>query len=234
MIKYISRPVAPALVALIFAAGCASTSVTEVTPPPASMTKITAEMSAPPLSAPPLIDEKMAQDREAILAMAGNYKVKFDFIETVSYFDGYDLKDRKLSGADEMVRVVEDRGDFISLQHILVVGGEQKFVVKHWRQDWTYQPKEVLTFIGGNAWEMRPVPEAERAGTWSQAVYQVDDSPRYGAVASWRHENGVSQWEPPREWRPLPRRDMTTRDDYHAVNAINRHALTPKGWVHEQ
>lgn len=27
---------------------------------------------------------------------------------------------------------------------------------------------------------------------------------------------------------------MTTRDDYHAVDAINRHAITPTGWVHEQ
>ena len=27
---------------------------------------------------------------------------------------------------------------------------------------------------------------------------------------------------------------MTTRDDYHAVDAMNRHAITPWGWVHEQ
>jgi hypothetical protein len=27
---------------------------------------------------------------------------------------------------------------------------------------------------------------------------------------------------------------MTTRDDYHAVDAINRHVITPWGWVHEQ
>ena len=38
----------------------------------------------------------------------------------------------------------------------------------------------------------------------------------------------------PQEWRPLPRRDMTTRDDYHAVDAVNRHVITPLGWVHEQ
>ncbi|HAE94024.1 MAG TPA: hypothetical protein DCG65_05660, partial [Hyphomonas atlantica] len=31
-----------------------------------------------------------------------------------------------------------------------------------------------------------------------------------------------------------PRRDMTTRDDYHAINAMNRHVITPWGWVHEQ
>ncbi len=178
--------------------------------------------------------KKFEQDRQAILAMAGDYHVTFDFIETVSFVEGYDLKDRKLSGGNEIVRVIEDTGDFISLQHILVVGGDQKFPIKHWRQDWRYEPDSVLVFIGGNAWETRPVSAGEAAGKWSQTVYQVDDAPRYGAVGAWAHENGVSAWTPPHEWRPLPRRDATTRDDYHAVDAVNRHAITPFGWVHEQ
>ena len=38
------------------------------------------------------------KDRQAILAMAGNYHVTFDFIETVAFEEGYELKDRKLSG----------------------------------------------------------------------------------------------------------------------------------------
>ncbi len=178
--------------------------------------------------------QKFEQDRAAILAMTGDYKVQFKFTETVAFTEGYEPKDPYLSGGHEIVRVIEDRGDFISLQHILVVGGEQKMPIKHWRQDWQYQPKKVLNFIGGNAWEMRDVSEDDSAGNWSQAVYQVDDSPRYGAVGHWSHENGVSEWVPPAEWRPLPRRDMTKRDDYHAVVAMNRHAITPDGWVHEQ
>ena len=39
--------------------------------------------------------------------------------------------------------------------------GGKPIVTKHWRQDWQYQPASVLTFIGGNAWEMRPVSAAE-------------------------------------------------------------------------
>ncbi|MEM9878229.1 MAG: DUF6607 family protein [Pseudomonadota bacterium] len=178
---------------------------------------------------------RIQQDRQAILAMAGNYKVRFDFLETVSFVEGYEPKERYLSGAHEAVRVVEDRPGFISLQHILVVGNaEQQFPIKHWRQDWIYEPEQVLTFIGGNAWEMRPTTPDERRGKWAQVVYQVDDSPRYGALAAWSHDNGVSQWSPPPQLRPLPRRDMTKRDDYHAVLAVNRHAITPDGWVHEQ
>lgn len=179
-------------------------------------------------------DEDFEADREAILAMAGNYRVTFDFIETVSFQEGYELKDRKLSGGDEIVRVIADEGDFISLQHILVVGGDEKIPIKHWRQDWRYEPESVLVFKGGNTWERRELSAAEAKGKWSQVVYQVDDAPRYGALGEWTHEEGVSEWTPPAEWRPLPRRDATTRDDYHAVDAVNRHTITPDGWVHEQ
>ncbi len=180
------------------------------------------------------IQSTFQQDRASILALAGDFKVSFDFTETVALAEGYELKEPKLSGGHEVVRVIEDHGDFISLQHILVVGGDDKFPVKHWRQDWQYEPKRILTFIGGNAWEWRDVPEDERRGAWSQTVYQVDDAPRYSATARWTYEDGLVEWTPQTEWRPLPRRDMTTRDDYHAMDAINRHVLTPAGWVHEQ
>ncbi|MFN7053919.1 DUF6607 family protein [Hyphomonas sp.] len=175
------------------------------------------------------------RDRQAILAMAGDYRVTFDFIETVAFREGYSLKPQKLSGALEAVRVIEDRGDFISLQHILIIpAGGQRMVLKHWRQDWQYEPERVLEFTGANAWAWRDVPQAERRGTWSQTVYQVEDAPRYSAVAAWDYAFGTPTWAPPHEWRPLPRRDMTTRDDYHAINAVNRHVITPAGWVHEQ
>ncbi len=174
-------------------------------------------------------------DRKAILAMAGDYRVRFDFTETVSFLKDYRVKEPSRSGGYEVVRVIEDRGDFISLQHILVVeAGEEKFPIKHWRQDWRYEPESVLIFIGGNAWENRVIPAAEREGKWSQTVYQVEDSPRYGALGVWDHSNGISAWTPPAELRPLPRREATVREDYYGVLAVNRHAITWDGWVHEQ
>lgn len=196
---------------------------------------VTTPTAAAELAGQQIHAESFQQDRDSILAMTGDFKVTFDFTETVSFVSGYELKDPKLSGGHESVRVVEDRGDYISLQHTLVVGPDDApIVVKHWRQDWRYQPERVLVFVGGNAWEWREVPMSEQAGAWSQTVYQVDDAPRYGAVARWTYEDGLAEWTPPQEWRPLPRRDMTTRDDYHAVDAVNRHAITPWGWVHEQ
>ncbi len=178
---------------------------------------------------------KFEQDRRSILAMTGDFHVTFDFRETVPLTPGYELKKPKTSGAEEIIRVVEDRGDFISLQQILVMKmSDETIVTKHWRQDWQYQPESVLVFIGANAWETRPVPEAERQGRWAQTVYQVEDSPRYGAVGAWTHDRGVSQWTSSPEIRPLPRRDMTTRKDYDAVLAVNRHVITPFGWVQEE
>lgn len=179
--------------------------------------------------------EHFEKDREAILAMAGDFAVTFDFRETVSFVEGYEPKDPYVTGATEIVRVIEDEGDFISLQHILVVGGpDGGFPVKHWRQDWAYEPAEVLHFVGANAWEAQAVPRAARKGAWSQTVYQVDDAPRYAGLARWNHAGGVAEWASAPSLRPLPRRDATKRDDYHAIRAVNRHAVTPDGWVHEQ
>ena len=202
----------------------------------------TALIAAPALADGPIKDRGEAverahfeRDRETILAMAGDYKVRFDMQESTPWMAGYEPLDRKISGGHESVRVIEDTGTKIVLQHLLVVGAEgEEFVIKHWRQDWEYEPEKILAYTGPNTWEWKEMPERMRNGRWSQTVYQVDDAPRYGAVATWSHENGIATWQPPHEWRPLPRRDMTTRDDYHAIHAMNRHVVTSWGWVHEQ
>lgn len=188
--------------------------------------------SAPVQSAAPVDFEK---DRQAILAMTGTYDVTFHFEETVALAEGYELKPEKTSGGKEIVFVVEDTGTTIRLQHILAVGDmEDPIIVKHWRQDWVYEPASILTYAGHEKWAVKPIPADTRDGAWAQKVYQVDDSPRYAAVGRWSHENGVSTWESPVSWRPLPRRDATTRDDYHVIAAVNRHTITPWGWSHEQ
>lgn len=206
----------------------------------AACTSPAAVLQSPALNAPQSAMSAAEQanfelDRKAILAMTGDYRVRFDFTETVSFLKDYRVAEPSRSGGYEVVRVIEDTGTFISIQHILVIeAGEEKFPIKHWRQDWRYEPESVLIFIGGNAWENRVIPEAERDGKWSQTVYQVEDSPRYGALGGWDHSNGISAWTPPAELRPLPRREATVREDYYGVLAVNRHAITWDGWVHEQ
>lgn len=179
---------------------------------------------------------QIEQDRQAILAMAGDYAITFQFQETVGIQPGYELKEPYHSAATEFVEVIEDRGDFISLQHVLVLHDEEKGtrVVKHWRQDWTYQDTHINVYRGNNTWEHIELDPHAVAGTWSQAVYQVDDSPRYESFGKWKHDGARSAWESEETWRPLPRREHTKRSDYGVLVARNRHTITPAGWVHEQ
>ena len=181
-------------------------------------------------------DERFQRDRKAILAMAGTYHVTFSFRETVSFVEGYRLKEPYETDGYETVRVIRDDGDVISLQHILVVKGvwDDAMPIKHWRQDWRYEPEKIFEFLGRQTWRTRELNEAERQGKWTQSVFEVDDSPRYAALAEWTHDQGVSTWTSPPTWRPLPRRETTKRSDYDVLISVNRHALTPHGWVHEQ
>ena len=181
------------------------------------------------------------KDRLAILAMVGEYKVSFDFIEVAGFTDNYQPVAPYQSWATEKVVVLEDKQDFISLQHILVMqtvnadgSKNAPMVTKHWRQDWQYQPKQVLTYKGNKTWLPVAVAKTLQSGNWSQTVYQVDDSPRYGGVAAWQHSGNFSSWNGQETWRPLPRREYTVRNDYQVLLGNNRHIILPTGWIHEQ
>lgn len=175
------------------------------------------------------------RDRQSILAQAGDFRVRFDMRENVAFVDGYEPLEPDQSGGNEIVRVVYDEGDKISLQHILVMehGGET-FVIKHWRQDWVFEPETVLTYAGPNEWVLTPISAEARKGKWSQTVWQTDDSPRYGGIGRWTYDNGLTEWTSEDTWRPLARRDAVRSPVYDRYEGTNRHALTPNGWVHIQ
>lgn len=175
---------------------------------------------------------EQAKDRAAILAMQGEYKVGFDFEETVVLQADYEVAPGKQSGAFETVVVIEEAPQKIVLQHLLVVGGDK--VVKHWRQDWFYEAASRFEFVEDQTWELRELPTTKREGQWTQCVYEVSDAPRYCGTGKWNHKYGVSTWTSDRSWRPLPRREYTVRSDYNALNVENRHTVTPLGWTHEQ
>ncbi|KTF70822.1 DUF6607 family protein [Sphingomonas sp. HT-1] len=174
-------------------------------------------------------------DRRDILGMAGAYKVRFDMQEATAWRADYTPIEAKVSGGHEVVRVIEDSGRKIVLQHLLVVEHDGKsHVIKHWRQDWEYEPARVLVYAGPNEWKWEAVAEAMRRGRWSQTVYQVDDSPRYGGWGQWTTEGGVRRWRSNWTWRPLARRDAVRGPVYDRYLGINRHQPTPSGWVHWQ
>jgi hypothetical protein len=77
------------------------------------------------------------RDREAILQMAGTFDVSFEFRETTAIADGYVAKSEPYAAsAFELIKVVEDTGDRITLQNMLVhLDAEGTPVVtKHWAQ----------------------------------------------------------------------------------------------------
>jgi len=181
------------------------------------------------------------RDRRAILAMAGPYRVSFDFLEVVRYDPALKPDAPYQSWATEYVFVADDRPGFIALQHILVMrmkaDGDKvsaPMVVRHWRQEWRYQPESLLVYEGDNTWARYGTSAMQRRGGWVQSVLQVDDSPRYAASGNWEHARGVSTWISRETWRPLPRREFSVRKDYDVLVGTNRHTITPTGWVQEE
>jgi hypothetical protein len=171
-------------------------------------------------------------DRKAILSMLGEYKVGFHFQETVALKAGYVIKPVKNSGGYETVILVEDSPSKIVLQHILV--SDKGEVTKHWRQDWTYQAKTRFEFTDDQTFSRVAISPEKTAGAWTQCVFEVSDAPRYCGTGKWNHRYHNPTWTSDRTWRPLPRREYTTRSDYNALNVENRHTITPNGWAHEQ
>lgn len=185
--------------------------------------------------------DAFARDRAAILALAGAYKVSFHFMESLGLGSEYKPVRPYHSWATEHVQVIADTGRFISLQHTLVMffqkpdgSMSEPMTMKHWRQDWTYEDTDLHTFRGTASWARRRPATSETAGAWSQAVFQVDDSPRYEALGRWAHRGNLSVWTSEGAWRPLPRREHTVRQDYDVMEGVHRIVLTATGWLHEQ
>ena len=175
------------------------------------------------------------KDRKAILSMAGKFDVEFTFRETVPLVAGYELKKPYRADALEIVKVVEDQENLIVLQHILLAEvGPVMQVVKHWGQVWKYEDPVIVQYQGNRTWKKQNLTPSEVKGTWTQLVTQVDDSPRYESWGKWIHEGNRSAWTSKDTCRPLPRREYTKRSDYDILRAVNRHVITPDGWVHEQ
>lgn len=181
------------------------------------------------------------RDRRAILAMAGTYRVTFDFLEVVPFTGPQQPNAPYQSWGTEKIYVDSDAGKSISLVHILEMrvlqadgSISEPMVTKHWRQDWSYEPAAIVEHQGRDRWQRRSVSAAEKSGAWMQAVYQVDESPRYASIGRWQHSASFSTWLSGHTWRPLPRREWSVREDYQVLVGTNRHTVQPTGWVQEE
>ena len=174
---------------------------------------------------------KIDQDKAAIKSMSGIYKVSFNFAETFAADSNYKYYPQYKEWGIEYVFVAEETPDKIVLQHLLIIN--DTVIIKHWRQDWVYENKEVYKYYKDNEW-IREVLSAEQVkGTWTQKVYQVDDSPRYESYGTWVHVDGKHYWEGTND-APLPRREFTKRDDYNVMRRHSRMEILSDGWMLEQ
>jgi hypothetical protein len=176
-----------------------------------------------------------SRDHAAVVAMAGGYEVSFSFQETAALAPGYELRKPYRVGATEIAIVVEDSPTRVSLQHILLIEHDGKSeAMKHWRQDWAFEGRDLLEYRGSERWQGRRLSSEEAHCSWTQAVFDTVDGPRYQGWGRWAHAGAVSTWTSSETWRPLPRREQTTRKDYDVIVGTNRHIVTPLGWIHEQ
>lgn len=175
---------------------------------------------------------KIDQDREAIKSLAGFYKVTFNYAETFSPDDDYKFHERHRSSAKELAIILEDSPKKIVIQHLLVMRGDS-MIIKHWREDWTYEDTQILAYDKNDTWKKVTLNANEVKGKWTQKVFQVDDSPRYQAIGTWVHVDGKHQWQSNSD-SPLPRREYTERNDYNVLNRGNTLYLTADGWMFEQ
>ena len=191
------------------------------------------------LQAPGLAPQE--RDRRAILAMAGTYRVTFDFIEVDTFGVTAKPVAPYQSWGTEKVYVDANEPGFVSLVHILEMRIVDKdgsvgepMVTKHWRQDWRYEPMTIVEYEGADRWHRRALGSVERRRAWVQTVYQVDESPRYASVGRWQHTASFSTWISGDTWRPLPRREWSVRNDYQLLTGTNRHTVGPTGWTQEE
>lgn len=184
---------------------------------------------------------KKEKDRLAILALSGEFQTKFNFLETFT-LTGKELDTPYMSWGTEFVKVIENKPDFISLQHIMVmyyIDPKTKkkmgpLVMKHWRQDWSWQGRTTFEYVGNNQWKTKKLKSSQTRNKWVWSVYQVDDSPRYAGIGEWKHHHSLSTFKVPYLSRPLPRRERSYRDDYDLLLGEDQIILTSNAWYHEQ
>ncbi|MFT4095210.1 MAG: hypothetical protein QM640_16385, partial [Niabella sp.] len=169
--------------------------------------------------------------KENVDKLCGCFEVSFKYAETFSPDKDYKFHDREtIAGVTELALPIINTDKRVVIQHLLVMSGT---VVKHWREDWTYENPVQWVYKGDKVWEKVTVPAAAVKGKWSQSVWEVTDAPRYQGASEWLKVNGHTIWENTAD-APLPRREYTQRSDYNILNRTNRLVITNKGYDHIQ
>ena len=171
------------------------------------------------------------KDVESIKSLCGCYDIEFKYAETFSSDTAYKKSKPYLAHGREWVEAIEETPGRFVFQHLLVINDST--IIKHWREDWTYENTSVLEFEKNGTWKKNILSPSDVKGQWTQAVWEVDDAPRYQGTATWIHIDGKDYWKNTTD-APLPRREYSIRSDYNVMNRTNTIYITKEGWTHEQ
>lgn len=176
--------------------------------------------------------QAQVKDRPNIDKLCGCFEVEFKYAETFSPNADYKFHDREaISGGTELTFPVEISDKKIVMQHLLII--TDSMIVKHWREDWTYENPVIWKFNGDNLWTKQQLKPQDVKGKWTQSVWEVSDAPRYQGVSDWVAQDGKLVWQSTTD-APLPRREYSVRSDYNILQRTNRLVINENGYVHEQ
>lgn len=172
------------------------------------------------------------EGREAVDKLCGCFEVDFKYAETFSPDANYKYHDREeTGGVAELALPIEVSDKKIVIQHLLIVS--PKMIVKHWREEWTYENPVIWKYEGDKVWVKTTVPAEQVKGKWTQTVWEVSDEPRYQGFSQFVNLDGKTVWQNTTD-APLPRREYSVRSDYNILQRTNRISFNDSGYLHEQ
>lgn len=172
------------------------------------------------------------KDKSIVDKLCGCFEVEFKYAETFSPDEKYKYHDREeISGGTEYVFAVENTDKRIVMQHLLVI--TDSMIIKHWREEWTYENPVIWKYKGDKVWVKETVPAEQVKGKWTQTVWEVSDEPRYQGYSQFTQLDNKLIWQNTTD-APLPRREYSVRSDYNILKRTNRLNVTDSGYIHEQ
>lgn len=172
------------------------------------------------------------EGKKIVEKLCGCFEVSFKYAETFSPNPDYKYHDREeIGGTAELALPIEVSENKIVIQHLLVVG--LSTVVKHWREEWSYENPIIWKYKGDRTWIKKTLPADQVKGKWTQTIWEVADEPRYQGISQFVNLDGKIVWQNTTD-APLPRREYSVRSDYNILKRTNRLNITDSGYLHEQ
>lgn len=192
--------------------------------------------------APALSLASLDEDRAQLLNLSGCFLTDYNFAEKERLHESYSEADfqknskRYDASAIEWIELVEDTGDRLLFQRIMIIdqGQPEPYVFKHHSEQWIYEPQFFYEYLGSGSYVPRELSQEDRKGVWRRSVNSLDDGPRYHCIARWQKSekrNSKSTWTC-ENYSPIPGREFRDmkRNDYQGLQRKTQIQSSNWGW----